>query len=126
MRADVRNEVTREPRDSFNPFGGPRNDMRDSRQHGRSQDNFTAGNWSQQEEPLQSLDSLHKFGPSETDRQSRGRSLFPLEAGAADMYSGITELEDRRDRGRSETPASRSATAKPAYWPVPGPTMGRP
>ena len=107
VRADVRNEVTREPRDNFNPFGGPRNDMRDSRQHGRSQDNFTAGNWSQQEEPLQSLDSLHKFGPSETDRQSRGRSLFPLEAGAADMYSGITELEDRRDRGRSETPASR-------------------
>lgn len=62
------------------------------RNSGRVGDRFSGAIWQQQEKQQSSVEN----------HEARGPSLFP---GEVDMYSGITELEDRRDRGRTVTPA---------------------
>ena len=57
----------------------------------RGEERFSGVNWRQQEELQQSLDQSVPPGP-------------PAQS-PADVYSGITELEDRRDRGRTRSPA---------------------
>ena len=95
VRREDRNEVSRDreqhQQEHFNPFGEERRDVRDLRNSGRAGDRFSGAIWEQQEKQ-QSVEN----------HQARGPALFPVEV---DMYSGITELEDRRDRGRTVTPA---------------------
>ena len=95
VRREDRNEVSRDreqhQQEHFNPFGEDRRDVRDLRNSGRAGDRFGGAIWEQQEKQ-QSVEN----------HQARGPTLFPVEV---DMYSGITELEDRRDRGRTVTPA---------------------